>query len=95
MSRAEKSQPKPTKVGKKNISRQHTLDLITNNLRSPEGILLPTYFENDGQNNLSASVYVQVIPTLLVGKSIRVIRGLSVLITMIAAVSLGLIHEIV
>jgi hypothetical protein len=73
------------------IQTQHAADLIANGFRSPDGVFLPTYFENGGQYNLSLSVYIQVIPTLLFGKSIWVTRGTSVLLTLIGAIFLSLI----
>jgi len=73
------------------IQTQHAADLIEGNFRNAEGVLLPTYFENGGQYNLSLSVYAQVLPTLLLGKSIWVSRGVSVLISLAAAISIGLI----
>jgi hypothetical protein len=73
------------------VQAQHASDLIRDGLRNPQGVLLPTYFENGGQYNLSLSVYVQFIPTLLFGKSVWVTRGVSALLTLIAAISLGLI----
>ena len=73
------------------IQTQHAADLITNGFRNPDGIFLPTYFENGGQYNLSLSVYVQVIPMLLLGKSIWVTRGSSLFLTLIGAVFLGLL----
>lgn len=72
------------------IQTQHAADLISNCFRDLEGVFLPTYFENGGQYNLSLSVYAQVLPTLLFGKSIWVTRGVSVVISLIAAVALGL-----
>ena len=73
------------------IQTQHAVDLIANGFRSPEGVFLPTYFENGGQYNLSLSVYVQVLPVLIFGKSIWVTRGVSVLCSLIAAIFTGLI----
>ncbi len=72
------------------VQAQHASDLLRDDLRNPQGILLPTYFENGGQYNLSFSVYVQLLPTLLFGKSMWVTRGVSALLTLIAAFSLGL-----
>jgi hypothetical protein len=72
------------------IQTQQAADLIAHGFRSAEGVLLPSYFQNGGQYNLSLSVYAQVIPTLLFGKSVWVTRGTSVLLTLLAAVSLGL-----
>jgi len=65
-------------------------DLIHNQFRSPEGEFLPTYFKNGGQYNLSLSVYLQALPTALFGKSVVVTRGTSVLISMLAALAVGL-----
>jgi len=73
------------------IQTQHAADLIHNGFRDPQGVLLPTYFKNGGQYNLSLSVYVQVIPYLIFGKSVWVTRGVSVFFSLIAAISLGLI----
>ncbi len=65
-------------------------DLIHNQFRGPEGEFLPTFFKNGGQYNLSLSVYLQVLPTLLFGKSIFVTRAVPVLISLLAALSIGL-----
>lgn len=46
---------------------------------------LPTYFKNGPKYNLSLSVYVQVLPTLLFGKSILATRATSILLTLIPA----------
>lgn len=73
------------------VQTQHASDLLRDGLRNSQGVLLPTYFENGGQYNLSLSVYVQILPTLLFGKSVWVTRGVSALLTLIAAVSLGMI----
>jgi hypothetical protein len=76
------------------IQTQHAADLVANNFRSPDGIFLPTYFENGGQYNLSTSVYAQVIPYLLFGKSIWVTRGTSAILTLFAAIYSGLILRV-
>ena len=73
------------------VQTQQAADLVQNGCRDAGGVLLPTYFENGGQYNLSLSVYAQVLPTLVFGKSIWVTRGVSALLTLAAAVSLGLI----
>ncbi len=64
-------------------------DLIRDNLHSTEHELLPTFFKNGVQYNLSVSVYLQVIPYLLFGKSILVTRGVSALLTLLAALWLA------
>ncbi len=66
-------------------------DLLRDNLKGADQVFLPTYFENGGQYNLSLSVYLQVIPYLLFGKSVFVTRATSVLVTLGAAACLGLI----
>ena len=71
------------------IQTQHAADLIENEFHSPDNTFLPTYFENGGQYNLSLSVYAQVLPTLLFGKSIWVTRGVSVLISLSAGISIA------
>ncbi len=71
------------------IQTQLAADFIRDGLKNYDGIFLPTYFENGGQYNLSLSVYAQVIPYLLLGKSVWVTRGVSVLLTLVAAVALG------
>ena len=73
------------------IQTQHAADLVARGFRDAEGILFPTYFQNGGQYNLSLSVYVQVLPYLIFGKSIWVTRGTSVLLSLIAAIASGLI----
>ena len=72
------------------IQTQQAANLLSRGFRSAEGTLLPTYFENGGQYNLSLSVYAQVLPTLLLGKSVWVTRGAAALLTLTAAASLGL-----
>jgi 4-amino-4-deoxy-L-arabinose transferase-like glycosyltransferase len=54
-------------------------------------IFLPTYFKNGPYYNLSVSVYLQVLPSLIFGKSVFVTRAVSVLMSLLAAVSIGLI----
>lgn len=73
------------------IQTQQAADLVSRGFKDAEGTLLPTYFENGGQYNLSLSVYAQVLPYLIFDKSIWVTRGVSVLLTLTAAVCLGLI----
>ena len=66
-------------------------DLIRDNFRNEEKTLLPTYFKNGPFYNLSASVYLQVLPYVLFGKSVFVTRAVSVLVGTLAAISIGLI----
>lgn len=73
------------------IQTQHAADLIANVFRAPDGTLLPTYFENGGQYNLSLSVYIQVLPTLLFGKSVWVTRGVSAIVSLLVPIFAGFI----
>ena len=66
-------------------------DLIRDGLRNGDKVFLPTYFKNGTYYNLSVSVYAQVLPYLVFGKSVFVTRATSVLLTLLAAVSVGLI----
>lgn len=63
--------------------------LLENGLRA-EGELLPTFFQNGGQYNLGASVYLQVLPSLFFTPSVALTRGYCALITLLAAVCIGL-----
>jgi len=67
-------------------------DFVQSGLHNYNGELLPTYFNKDSTYNLSSvSVYVQVIPYLLFGKSVFVTRVVSVLIGALGALAVGLI----
>jgi hypothetical protein len=66
-------------------------DLIRDGLHGWEGDFLPTYFKNGNYYNLSLSVYLQVVPYLLFGKSVFVTRAVSVFTSLLAAFSVGLI----
>jgi len=66
-------------------------DFIRDGFRNYDKELLPTYFVNGSQYNLGPSVYLQIIPLLLFGKSIWVTRGTAVLTTLMAAIAVGLI----
>lgn len=68
-------------------------DLVRDGMHSYTGELLPTYMENGSQLNLSTSVYIQVIPYLIFGKSIWVTRGVAVLFSLLAAAAIGLIFK--
>jgi len=73
------------------IQTQSMADLIANGYRDGARTLLPTYFKNGEYTNLGLSVYLQWLPLLLFGKSAVVTRAASVLVTLIAAISVGLI----
>jgi hypothetical protein len=72
------------------VQTVHAANLIRDGLRSEDDTLLPTYFKNGPFYNLSLSVYVQVLPYLLFGKSVFVTRATSVLISLLAAAAVGL-----
>jgi 4-amino-4-deoxy-L-arabinose transferase-like glycosyltransferase len=73
------------------IQSQSMLDLIKNGYRDSIGGWFPAYFRNGEYYNLSLSVYLQWLPALLFGKSAVVTRATSVFVTLIAAVSTGII----
>jgi 4-amino-4-deoxy-L-arabinose transferase-like glycosyltransferase len=50
---------------------------------------VPVFFENAGQYEMNISVYVQLVPYLIFGKSVFVTRAVSVLITMLAMAAMG------
>lgn len=70
-------------------------DFIRDHFHNYDGDLFPTFFVNGGQYNLGPSVYLQIIPTLIFGKSVWVTRGVAVLVTLIAAVSIALILHLI
>ncbi len=72
------------------IQSVHAADLIRDGFRSEQKEFLPTFLVNGNQYNLGTSVYLQVLPVLLLGKQVWVTRGVSVLITLLAALSVGL-----
>lgn len=73
------------------IQSQSMIDLIDNHYRDSSGALFPTYFRNGEYYNLSASVYLQWLPSVLFGKSAVATRATSVIITLLAAVAVGVI----
>ncbi len=52
------------------IQTVHAADLIRDGFKDEEDTLLPTYFKNGPFYNLSLSVYLQVLPYLILGKSV-------------------------
>ena len=66
-------------------------DFIRDGFYGYDGVFLPTYFKNAMLYNLSLSVYVQVIPYLLFGKSIFITRAVSALISLSGAYAVSLI----
>lgn len=73
------------------IQTNRAAELIQNHWQGDGHELLPTYFINGGQYNLGVSVYAQILPYLVFGKSIWVTRGVSVLLSLLAALAVGLI----
>jgi len=65
-------------------------DFVRDDYRSESQEFFPTYFKNSYQYNLSLSVYIQILPTILFGKHIWVTRVTSVLLTVLAALAVGL-----
>lgn len=68
-------------------------DLVRDGFKGYDGVFLPTYFSNYGKYSLSTTVYLQLFPYLLFGRSIWVTRATAALATLLAAVSLHLIHK--
>lgn len=66
-------------------------DLVRGGYSDPHGHFLPAFFYNGYQYNLGTSVYLQVIPYLIFGRSLEVNRAASVLATSFSAIFLFLI----
>jgi len=65
-------------------------DLVQAGFRDFLGHYLPTYFQNVYEFNLSLSVYAQVLPFMIFGKSVFVTRATAVLLTLPGAAAIGL-----
>jgi hypothetical protein len=66
-------------------------DFVRDDFRNYDQVFLPTYFINGPTYNLSSvSVYLQVVPYLLFGKSIFVTRSVSVAAGVLAALAVAL-----
>lgn len=65
-------------------------DLVRDHFKNYLGEVLPTFFENGGNYRLGVSVYLQVIPYIMFGKSVFVTRAVSVLVTLLAAAAVGM-----
>jgi len=59
-------------------------NFLRNDCRNAQGELFPTYFKNYSQHNLGASVYAQVIPTLVFDRSVFLTRLTAMLFTLLA-----------
>ena len=67
-------------------------DFITGGFSSSDGSFLPTYFLLDPTYGLNGtSVYIQILPTILFGKTVLVSRLVPGLITLLAAILIGLL----
>lgn len=67
-------------------------ELITRRLRDPGGAWFPIYFEAAGQRwTPLLTVYIHILTTGLFGKSIFVTRATSAVISLLAAVAIGLV----
>jgi len=66
-------------------------DFLRDGLRDYSGTIFPTYFKNAALYNLSFSVYLQLLPTLLFGKSVFVTRAVSAVVTSLGAAAVALI----
>jgi hypothetical protein len=66
-------------------------DLIRDGWQNYEKDFMPTFFQNNAVYNLSLSVYLQVIPSLLFERTPAITRAASVLTTLLAAIWVGLI----
>jgi 4-amino-4-deoxy-L-arabinose transferase-like glycosyltransferase len=64
-------------------------DLVRDNFKGYDGEILPAYFENGGQYNLGVSVYAQVLPYMMFGRSVFVTRAVSALLTVVAALAIA------
>ena len=67
------------------------IDLLRENFHNQDGEFLPTYFNNVDKYSLSTTVYLQILPYLFFGKSVFVTRATSVVLSLLAAISVALI----
>jgi 4-amino-4-deoxy-L-arabinose transferase-like glycosyltransferase len=65
-------------------------DFVRDGFRDFLGYLFPTFFQNVYEFNLSTSVYAQVVPYMLFGKSVFVTRATAMLLTVPGALAIGL-----
>ena len=66
-------------------------DLVNNGFRDFRGDLFPTFFQNGGQFSLGTSVYLKIIPYILFGRSDWMVRFITVLVSLVAVLWVGLI----
>ncbi|MBN1440662.1 MAG: hypothetical protein JW929_14735 [Anaerolineales bacterium] len=67
------------------VQTNFAAELVNRGFVWSEEEAIPVFFENAGQYEMNLSVYVQLIPYLLFGKSAFVTRAVSALITLLAA----------
>ena len=65
-------------------------DFVRDGFTGYTGEVLPAFFPNQYQYNLGTSIYLQVIPYMLFGKSVFVTRAVCVLVAGLAALWVGL-----
>jgi 4-amino-4-deoxy-L-arabinose transferase-like glycosyltransferase len=65
-------------------------EFVRDGFRDFAGTFFPTYFQNAYFYNLSLSVYLQVLPYIIFGKSVLATRGTAMLTTAVGAFGLGL-----
>jgi len=65
-------------------------DLLRDGFHNYDGTFLPTYFRNDRVYSLGVSVYLQVLPYLAFGKSPIVARSTVAILSVLAALGIGL-----
>lgn len=70
-------------------------DLLARGFRDQVGTLLPPFFLNDKNWNLSFSVYVHLISVALFGKSVLVTRATSALVSVLAAAAIALTLKLI
>jgi hypothetical protein len=68
-------------------------DFLRDGFINYAGELFPTFFENGGKYNLGISVYAQILPLILFGRSIFVTRMVTVFISLLAAIAIGLVAK--
>ncbi len=73
------------------LQTQFAADLAANGYRGFNDVLFPPAFQNGTYFTLGMAVYMQLLPYLIFGKIPFVTRATSVLVTLIAASSVGLI----
>lgn len=65
-------------------------DLLRDNFKNQAGDFLPTYFYNVDKYSLGTTVYIHVLPYLLFGRSAVITRATSVILSLLAAICVGL-----